>query len=429
MNKKLLPLLGIAFVVAVIATGIFYGLIAGRLREATNAGPQRPLVVAARSLEPGTVLTKADLRVSKWVGEQAPKDAISQPEQVEGWTVLQAIGENEPVIRTRLATSQAGGAALAIPSGMRAVSIQTPDSPGVLRLLRPGHRVDVQAVRTRGSRSGEGEIRTILQDVEVLSVPEAKESRQAGGAVVTVLAKPSDAELLSLADATARVRVVLRNPIDRESQALRGGDLVSLFQNRPAPAAVRASSAKTAPALQPAAVMGPRVRFDLRVAGAGPAAIQELSRHALGPRGSRSLQVAALRANWDLEQSLQRLQAEKELEILSSSSLVTADNVPVAMQTGAAACGVRVELAPSIRGGRKLWLKIEGGAAGAEAELEATDGQGLLITGLAGSECSPERLYAGRAAPPGRREVVVLLTPRISHAAEPKATAVALQKP
>jgi pilus assembly protein CpaB len=435
MNRKLLPLLGIAFVVAVIATGIFYGLIVGRLRNATSAGPQRPLVVAARSLEPGTVLTKADLKVSKWSGPEAPRDTVATPDQVEGWTVLHAIGENEPLIRTRLATNQTGGgAALAIPSGMRAVSIQTPDSPGVLRLLRPGNKVDVQVIRSKGGpRSGDADIRTVLQDVEVLAVPDPKDSRGTLASVLTVLAKPSEAELLSLADASARVRVVLRNPLDREATRLRGGDLISLYQNRPAPVATQVTAAPRAPRAQTQSVAAtgePRVRFEVRVLGAGSKAVEELKAASAGGRRSSGLQVAAFRSGWDLGQALERLQGNRQVDLLSSSSLVTGDNMPVGMQAGAAACGIRVQFVPSLGAGGRMRLRVEGGPRQAEAQVDAAHGQGLLVTGLAGEDCSTERLYAGRKAPGEPREVLVLVTPRWNRtAAVARPTALLLSKP
>jgi Flp pilus assembly protein CpaB len=420
MNRKLLPLLGIAFVVAVIVTGVFYGLVVGRLKDASRGGAAQPLIVAARSLEPGAVLTKADLKVATWSGPQVPKDAVSSPEQIEGWTVLQAIGENEPLLRTRLASAQAaGGAALAIPSGMRAVSIQTPDSAGVLRLLRPGHKVDVQVIRSKGGpRSAEAEIRTMLQDVEVLATPE-KEGRQASAPVLTVLAKPAEAELLSLADASARLRVVLRNPLDRESSQLRGGDLVTLFHNRPA-APARVVRVQAPP--RPLPPSEPRVRFDVRVAGAAPAAV-EMLQSALATQRP----VAAFRPGWDLEQALSELQAQRQLEVLSSSLLVTGNQMPVGME---AACGIRVHLVPWIGAGGRLRLRVAGGPRAAEADLEAADGQGLLVSGLANDDCSKERLYAGREAPDGAREVVVLVTPRLRRAAAPpRPTAALLSKP
>ncbi|MCX6624473.1 MAG: hypothetical protein NTY38_26105, partial [Acidobacteria bacterium] len=63
MNRKLIPLLGIAFVVAVICTGIFYGLFAGKLRAIAESDSGSPVILASRNLEPGTVVKAADLRV------------------------------------------------------------------------------------------------------------------------------------------------------------------------------------------------------------------------------------------------------------------------------------------------------------------------------------------------------------------------------
>ena len=56
MKKNLVPLLGIAFVVAILATGLFYGFFVSKLRDAESmpAGPQ--IVVAARPVTRGSVL-------------------------------------------------------------------------------------------------------------------------------------------------------------------------------------------------------------------------------------------------------------------------------------------------------------------------------------------------------------------------------------
>ena len=66
MKKNLVPLLGIAFVVAIVSTGIFYGLFVGRLKSATLPGPS--IVVAARSLDRGYSLQAADVKLAAWGG-------------------------------------------------------------------------------------------------------------------------------------------------------------------------------------------------------------------------------------------------------------------------------------------------------------------------------------------------------------------------
>jgi Flp pilus assembly protein CpaB len=102
---------------------------------------------------------------------------------------------------------------------MRAVSIHVTDSTGVLALLRAGHKVDVQVV-VHQKDSNNAEVRTALEELTVLSVqPQAEVSSQGATLpVVTLLAKPADADVLAAADAGARVRLTLRNPLDESTR-------------------------------------------------------------------------------------------------------------------------------------------------------------------------------------------------------------------
>jgi len=197
MKRNIVPLLGIAFVVAIISTGIFYGLFAGKLRSTVGELPEQSIVVAARTLNPGTVLHAEDLRVSEVKG--AWKGGFSKPEELVGVTILQAVQQNEPILQDRVASNdgKSGKGAGGVPAGMRAVSIRVAESNGVVSLLRPGTKVDVQAV---SRRENSAELRTILQNVEVLAVSPQPET--AGGnqtmPVVTVLTRAQDADLIAL---------------------------------------------------------------------------------------------------------------------------------------------------------------------------------------------------------------------------------------
>ena len=112
-----------------------------------------------------------------------------------------------------------------IPAGMRAVSVHVSDSTGVMELLHSGHHVDVQVVRKISEAATE--VRTALQNLKVISVrPQLEQSSQGHNLpVVTLLAKPAEADMLAAADAGARVRLVLRNPLDEEK---RGRTSISL---------------------------------------------------------------------------------------------------------------------------------------------------------------------------------------------------------
>lgn len=214
MKRNLVPLLGIAFVVAVATTGIFYGLFVGKLDATAN--PQLSIVVAGRDLAPGTPVTANDVKVAPWSGKALPKGAFDKVDEVIGQTIFDAVGEGEPMLAARIAGKK-GGAGLAIPAGMRAVSTHVTDSTGVLEMLRAGHKVDVQVLNPKVEKISDAEIRTVLQNVAVLSIHAAPDLSSNGGPAlpsVTLLVTPVEADMLALADSTSRVRLSLRNPSD-----------------------------------------------------------------------------------------------------------------------------------------------------------------------------------------------------------------------
>jgi Flp pilus assembly protein CpaB len=217
-KNNLLKLLGIALVVAIVSTGIFYGLVAGKLSSSTGSG--KMLVVAAKPLKPGTVLQTTDVKLMPWPGDQLPKGGFGNVTDVTGNTVFDPIDVDEPVFAARLASSQ-GAAGSGVPTGMRAVSVHVTDSTGVITLLRSGQKVDVQVVVGRsGGEKVETSVRTALEGLKVLSVtPQIEQGSQGQNLpVVTLLAKPNEADILAAADSGARVRLTLRNPLDEETR-------------------------------------------------------------------------------------------------------------------------------------------------------------------------------------------------------------------
>lgn len=239
MKKNMVPLVAIAFVVAVISTAVFYGLFAGKLRSGVRDSPTQQLV-AARNLDRGTVLQASDLRVSELHGQTALKGLLARPEQAVGQTLLDAVQAGEPITDRRLVPERASGA---IAPGMRAVSIRVAESSGLTSMLRPGAKVDLQVVIGRESAV---QLRTILQNVEVLSVnPQPEVTREGGSsAIVTVLTHWQDADSLALADSGGRIRVTLRNALDKDVFPARPMALPSLFQpgREPAPNLARGTA-------------------------------------------------------------------------------------------------------------------------------------------------------------------------------------------
>ena len=233
MKKNLLPVLGIAVVVAILSTAIFYGLVAGKLGEPAGSGSS--VVVASRNIAKGAALTEEDLKVVHWSGP-APEGAHSTVQSLAGFTTLEAIAENEPITAPRVASATSGaGAGLGIPKGMRAISVMISDSTGLLGLLQRGHKVDVQAVHIKGNVS-EVDVRTILENIEVLRVdpkPELAPGRSTLP-VVTLIIRPVDADRLAAVDSGAKVRLTLRNPLDGDSSPVSPATLTGVMSGRTA---------------------------------------------------------------------------------------------------------------------------------------------------------------------------------------------------
>ena len=102
-KDSLVKLVALALVVATVAT-VFYALYMNN--RANGAVPEATLVVAAKPLKPGMVLVAADLKTVAWPAGQLPKDGYQKPEQLVGSTVFDPIGEQEPVLGSRLASAK-----------------------------------------------------------------------------------------------------------------------------------------------------------------------------------------------------------------------------------------------------------------------------------------------------------------------------------
>ncbi len=227
MKKNILPLVIIAMVVAVISTGIFYGLIVSRMDGSPKVSSTLRYVTT-KDLEKGHVIRVDDFRLTAAPDPGAP--APNKPEDLIGRTTKGAINANAVLTEHLLSPFAQRGLPSGIPDGMRAVTVHISDSSSVVQLLHPGDRVDVQALIHR-NRNGETdlELRTLLQNATVFNITAAESNGNLQAkAVLTVLSSPQDAERLSVADAGAHLRIVLRNSADQRVQASGAISLLNL---------------------------------------------------------------------------------------------------------------------------------------------------------------------------------------------------------
>jgi pilus assembly protein CpaB len=402
MKRNLIPLLGIAFVVAIAATGVFYGLFVGKISgSAPAAAAGANVVVAVKALDRGTVVKVSDVQIRPG-GGPAPSGAFTVVEDVVGQTVVNPLGPNEPITVKSLAAAGAAGA-LSIPKGFRAISIRVADSAGLLPFVRSGHRVDVQSVT---SHLGPDNLaRTLLSNVEVLNAH--TESGQSGAVttILNLLVPAREVDKVAQADSLGRVRITLRNPDDKEEVLSAPARLASVAAHASAPAPAN------------------NVRFDVRLAAANADVIREMTGRAGGP-ASAELRIGSLPKDWNVDTGLRALQQSRGLRLLSSANLEAAHGQEVFLRAGENDYDFRVKLTPrgasngvlKLRVRPELTLPARGGlnSRRLSADLDVADGQSVLLAGFEKDSAAPSligKLF--RQSGDGEGELMVVVTPRV----------------
>jgi Flp pilus assembly protein CpaB len=419
MKRNMVPLLGIAFVAAIVATGVVYGLFGGRLRAKAPELTGQSIVVAARDLDRGTVIKPEDLQVSQVKG--ALKGSYSKVDDAVGATLLEAVQKNEPLIEGRVASldSKGTGAGGGVTAGMRAVSIRVAESSGVMGLLHAGSRVDLQAV---SERNGPTELRTILQNVEVLRVNpqlEPAANSRFPVPVATMLVPAQYADIVALADTGARLRITLRNPLDEATAPRHALGLASVFNSVAVSEPQRAQRAQTdAPANTP---LEHAIELNVQVLGASVAALGQLDSKLAAPSEHDSMRVAAFRTDTNADELVRRLEQTKELEVVSSSLLTASLGRPVSVRAAAAPYRLRVQFSPaadvlgnvSLRVQPEVSLRNGPGVETRRYDADLPDGSSFLVRGLLQDPNNAEilaRLYPGHSW--SGRELVIYVTAR-----------------
>lgn len=391
MKRNMVPLLGIAFVVAIISTGVFYGLFAGKLRS-SNELPGHAIVVAARDLDRGTVIQASDLRVSEVPGVLG--GAFDKPEEATGATLLTAIKVNEPLLEERVsprATEGMGTGGL-VPTGMRAVTVHVFQSESLLNILRTGSRVDLQAV---SDKSGAAELRTVLENVQVLAVssPDGNGNRPAGAAV-TVLIRAQDIDPVALADAGTRIRVALRNPLDEATTPHHSLTLAALFAGSKA-------EAEAPEAGHSSELWDHPVQMHVRVLDVSDAALEALRGSSREVASDHSWRVAAFQSGDESAKLIENLEQKHQVEVVSSERLTAGVGRPISYHAGVKPDQLRVQFSPETLAVGKVSLRVQprmGASSGPETELPYTSS--FLIESRADGQAgqnSAARLFPGRS--------------------------------
>ncbi len=244
-------------------------------------------------------------------------------------------------------------------NGMRAVSMHIFQSESVLNLLRPGSRVDLQAV---SDKNGAAELRTVLENVQVLAVSSADANgNRPAGAVVTVLIRAQDTDMVALADAGSRIRVALRNPMDEGTTPRHSLDAGrAVFGQQQGQRRTRRNQGvrrgtcglgSSDPTARPGAG-GERC-------GSGGIASPVHRSYVRRTIAIDSWRVAAFRSGEEAAKLIQSLEQKHQLEVVSSERLMAGVGRPISYRAGAKPYQLRVQFSPEWLAHGKLGLRVK----------------------------------------------------------------------
>ena len=207
------------------------------------------VVVAARDLSLGHVLTPEDIKLVKWPGEFLPEGYGSSSDELLGRGLITPVKENEPLLSTKLALKEAGGGLpIVIEPGKRAVSVEVDEVIGVAGFVLPGARVDVVVTLDQGNFQENPVARIVLQGVPVLAagqeIQESADGQPQTVTVITLEVNPEEAEVLILSATKGNIQLALRNTLDLDSLETTGIRVEGLV---PTQRQARAAPRRTAP--------------------------------------------------------------------------------------------------------------------------------------------------------------------------------------
>lgn len=239
MRPKSLILLALALGSGLVAAIGINQVLANRNQVVVQNGETTPIFVALTDIEYGDELGPQNVKLEQWPKDKVPEGAIFELEQIEGRKTRTKIYADEPIIELKLLSKDAStqGATALIPPGFRVVSVKVDAVSGGSALILPNDRVDVlvHLLANPARQILTTTTKTILQDVRVFAVdskyrlnPDDPDSTSPAK-TISLLVKPDQAELLTLASELGNIRLVMRSPEDDNVDLTDGAQIDELL--------------------------------------------------------------------------------------------------------------------------------------------------------------------------------------------------------
>lgn len=213
-RRVLIIALGLSFVTAGVA---YYYLSSAVAKVPVDAGPVTEVVVALQDIPAETRVTREMVATRQIPAQYAHPAAARGPEQVVGKITTMAVLRDEQILAARLAGEGVPRKRLAfsIPDGNRALTIRVDEIKGVAGFPCVGDRVDLLV-----SHGEPVATKILLQNIQILATGSVTTTLQDGQQIlvpsVTLSVTPQQAQIVTQAETTANVRLMLRSPVDEQ---------------------------------------------------------------------------------------------------------------------------------------------------------------------------------------------------------------------
>lgn len=220
MNTRRITLL--VAVVLALGTGILTLRYLTSLQQQADTQQanveMKPIVVAAKDIPARAKISPDMLMRVQRPATQVEPGALDAPNEANGDVALITIPAGSTVTQTKIGQPSQVGLTERLKPGMRAISIPVDRVKAISGLLEPGDRVDVLASPTRAADQQPNAV-TIIRGAIVLAINDAIDAagatpspQNANLVTVTLGITARQADLLTVADLNATLRLALRSP-------------------------------------------------------------------------------------------------------------------------------------------------------------------------------------------------------------------------
>jgi pilus assembly protein CpaB len=231
MKPKTIVLMVIA-VGAGLAASFFTSryLVGSSQPAAPPAEEEVPVLIAKQPIAAYTLLKDPKMFEVKMMRKgDVTKDTVTDFAKVDGRTLKYAMGKGKVLAESDLLPPGQDALHSKLRPGERLMSVKVTPDTAAAGFILPGSRVDVLATQIRHSDTDQPYTKTLLQDIEVMAIDQQVQAPDSTVAKlaerVTLRVTLEQAEILSVYADTGTLRLVLRNPNDRNIVETRGGTI------------------------------------------------------------------------------------------------------------------------------------------------------------------------------------------------------------